>query len=75
MKKTLSVWLWRIFLLGGVKTRCDLSYKNDRNLYHDFDIYYGNSSYEDLPTIIIVHGGGLVYGTKELDKNMEIYFA
>ncbi|WP_296114503.1 alpha/beta hydrolase [uncultured Anaerococcus sp.] len=63
------------FSSWGVKTRCDFSYKNDRNLYHDFDIYYGNSSHEDLHTIIIVHGGGLVYGAKELDKNMGIYFA
>ena len=53
----------------------NLSYKNDGDSYHNFDIYYGNSKYKPLPTIIIVHGGGLVYGTKELDKNIGIYFA
>lgn len=59
----------------GVEIVSDLSYKDDGDFYHDFDIYYGKSDDEILPTIIIVHGGGLVYGTKELDKNMGIIFA
>lgn len=59
----------------GLEILPNLSYKSGRDLYHDFDLYYGNSSHEDLHTIIIVHGGGLVYGAKELDKNMGIYFA
>lgn len=59
----------------GVKICSDFSYKDDRNLYNDFDIYYGNSKYKPLPTIIIVHGGGLVYGRKELNKNLGISFA
>lgn len=59
----------------GVEIRSNLSYKNDGNSYHDFDLYYGKSSGNILPTIIIVHGGGLVYGTKELDKRMGISFA
>lgn len=59
----------------GVEIISDLSYKDDGDLYHEFDIYYGNPRSETLPTIIIVHGGGLVYGTKELDKNIGVSFA
>ena len=63
------------FSACGVEIISNLSYKNDGDSYHNFDIYYGNSKYKPLPTIIVVHGGGLVYGTKELDKNIGIYFA
>lgn len=63
------------FSACGVEIISNLSYKNDRDSYHNFDLYYGNSKYKPLPTIIVVHGGGLVYGTKELDKNIGIYFA
>ena len=59
----------------GVEIISNLSYTDDGDSYHDFDIYYGNSKYNPLPTIIIVHGGGLVYGTKELNKNLGISFA
>lgn len=59
----------------GVEIISDLSYKGDGDFYHDFDIYYGNPRSETLPTIIMVHGGGLVYGRKELNKNLGISFA
>lgn len=63
------------FSACGIEIISNLSYKNDEDSYHDFDIYYGNSKYKPLPTIIIVHGGGLVYGRKELNKNLGISFA
>ena len=59
----------------GVEIISNLSYKNDGDFYHNFDLYYGNPRSETLPTIIIVHGGGLVYGRKELNKNLGISFA
>ena len=63
------------FSACGVDIVSDFSYRNDGDGFHDFDIYYGKSDGEILPAIIIVHGGGLVYGTKELDKNIGIIFA
>ena len=63
------------FSLCGVDIGCDFSYKNDGNVYHDFDLYYGNPRSGVLPTIIMVHGGGLVYGTKEICKQACIYMA
>lgn len=59
----------------GVKILSDLSYKDDGDFYHDFDIYYGKSTGNSLPTIINVHGGGLVYGTKEICKQACVYIA
>lgn len=59
----------------GVKILSDLSYKDDGDLYHNFDIYYGNSSGNLLPTVVNVHGGGLVYGTKEICKEACVYMA
>ena len=59
----------------GVEVVSDLSYKDDGDLYHYFDIYYGKSTGNALPTVINVHGGGLVYGTKEICKQACIYLA
>lgn len=59
----------------GVKILSDLSYKDDGDLYHNFDIYFGNSSGNLLPTVVNVHGGGLVYGTKEICKQACVYMA
>ena len=59
----------------GVEIVSDLCYKNDGDFYHDFDIYYSKSTGNYLPTIINVHGGGLVYGTKEICKQACVYMA
>lgn len=61
--------------LDGVEVLADLSYKDGGDFYHNFDIYYGKSSENPLPTVINVHGGGLVYGTKEICKQACIYMA
>lgn len=60
----------------GVIVRADLPYLDDGDDFHKFDIYYNEERKGDpIPTIINIHGGGLVYGTKELDKNMNVDFA
>ena len=63
------------YALDGVEVVSDLSYKDEGDFYHDFDIYYGKSSENLIPTVINVHGGGLVYGSKELCKHTCIYLA
>lgn len=64
-----------VYSADGVDVVCDFSYKDDGDFYHNFDIYYKNPKSKNLPTVIMVHGGGLVYGTKELNKQMGIYLA
>lgn len=60
----------------GVSVKEDLSYLDDGDDFHNFDIYYNEElKGKSIPTIINIHGGGLVYGTKELDKNINVEFA
>ena len=59
-----------------VIVRADLSYLDDGDEFHNFDIYYNEDlKGKSIPTLINIHGGGLVYGTKELDRNMNVEFA
>lgn len=46
----------------------DIAYIDDGNKYHLLDIYYPEGTTEKLPVIIDVHGGGWMYGDKELNK-------
>lgn len=60
----------------GVVVREDFSYLDDGDDFYNFDIYYNEEiKGKSIPTLINIHGGGLVYGTKELDKNMNVEFA
>ncbi len=52
----------------GITEVCDLAYINDGNKYHLMDLYYPENTTGKLPVIIDVHGGGWVYGDKELNK-------
>lgn len=46
----------------------DLAYLDDGNIYHQLDVYYPEGTTEKLPVIIDIHGGGWMYGNKELNK-------
>lgn len=59
----------------GVHEICDIPYIDDGNLYHYLDVYYPEGTAKPLPVIIDIHGGGWVYGTKEINKNYNLYLA
>jgi acetyl esterase/lipase len=46
----------------------DISYIADENKEHLLDIYYPNDREGPFPAIIDIHGGGFIYGNKELNK-------
>lgn len=53
----------------------DIPYIDDGNIYHRLDVYYPESAVygsqttdSELPVIIDIHGGGWIYGDKELNK-------
>ena len=52
----------------------DVAYLNDNNKYHLLDIYKRKDSKGDEPVILVIHGGGLMYGDKDLNRfsNMEL---
>ena len=52
----------------GIKEYDDLAYIDDGERMHKLDIYCPVGTKGKLPVIIDVHGGGWVYGDKELNK-------
>lgn len=52
----------------GIKEICDIAYIDDGDRYHLLDVYYPENARGNLPVIIDVHGGGWMYGDKELNK-------
>ncbi|MBQ8209278.1 MAG: alpha/beta hydrolase [Clostridia bacterium] len=53
----------------------DIPYIDDGNKYHLMDLYYPEGTTGKLPVIIDVHGGGWVYGDKELNKYFCMHMA
>ena len=47
----------------------DIPYIDDGEKAHLLDIYYPEGTTEKLPVIIDIHGGGWMYGYKEINKN------
>ena len=53
---------------NGIKEFRDIPYIEDGNMYHLLDVYVPDDAGTKLPVIIDVHGGGWMYGTKEINK-------
>lgn len=53
-------------LPAGVKQMCDISY-GPHGKWNRLDVYYPAGA-ESCPVIVNIHGGGFVYGTKEIYK-------
>ena len=52
----------------GIARVYDLPYIDDGDRYHMLDVYYPEAHEGKLPVIIDVHGGGWMYGDKELNR-------
>lgn len=55
-------------LPDGIKEENGFAYIDDNNKYHLLDAYYPENNDGKLPVIIDIHGGGWMYGDKELNK-------
>lgn len=53
----------------------EIAYVQDGHPLHRLDILSQKESLINLPTIINIHGGGLIYGDKELNQNFNAEFA
>ncbi|MDE6413298.1 MAG: alpha/beta hydrolase [Eubacterium sp.] len=53
---------------GGIEEFCNIPYIEDGNMYHLLDVYVPENTEGKLPVIIDIHGGGWMYGTKELNR-------
>lgn len=54
---------------SGLTQILDIPYIDDGTREHLLDIYYPESTASPLPVIIDIHGGGWMYGYKEINKN------
>lgn len=52
----------------GITQLCDIPYVEDGKREHLLDIYYPEGTKGKLPVIVDVHGGGWLYGYKEINK-------
>lgn len=52
----------------GITQITDIPYADDNMKEHLLDLYYPEGTTEKLPVIIDVHGGGWLYGYKEINK-------
>ncbi|MBQ8503698.1 MAG: alpha/beta hydrolase [Clostridia bacterium] len=52
----------------GVYESDNHEYLPDGHIYHKLDVYYPEGTTDKLPVIIDIHGGGWMYGDKELNK-------
>lgn len=55
--------------IDGIDQISDIPYIDDGMREHLLDIYYPENTNEKLPVIIDIHGGGWMYGYKEINKN------
>ena len=58
----------------GVTVVSDVPYINDGTRAHLLDVYYPDNA-ESLPVIIDIHGGGWMYGYKEINKHYCMHVA
>lgn len=52
----------------GIVRRPDIPYLDDGDRYHLLDVYYPENNNGRLPVIIDIHGGGWMYGDKDLNR-------
>ena len=55
---------------SGVTEINNIAYLDDGHIHHQLDVYYpeGTKETDRLPVLIDIHGGGWMYGDKELNK-------
>ena len=65
----------RLSLPEGIKEVNNIPYTDSGSIYHTLDVYYPEDAKGPLPVIIEIHGGGWMYGTKDLNKLYAQYLA
>ncbi len=63
--------------IEGVKVKSNIRYLEGKNKYHLFNLYYPENinDLSKLPLMIDIHGGGWIYGDKDLNRYHNAYFA
>ena len=53
----------------------DINYAGNNDIYNNLDVYFPKGTTGVLPVIVSYHGGGYVYGTKEIYQHYGAYLA
>ncbi len=53
----------------------DINYAGNSDIYNNLDVYFPKGTANALPVIVSYHGGGYVYGTKEIYQHYGAYLA
>ena len=53
----------------------DINYLGNADKYNLLDVCYQKGTEGNQPTIVSIHGGGYIYGTKEIYKHYCVYLA
>ncbi len=63
--------------IEGVKSINNIRYLKGKNKYHLFNMYFPESASDlsTLPLMIQIHGGGWIYGDKDLSRFHNAYYA
>lgn len=82
VKRMLNKWrehdneiLANQILPEGITELADIPYISDGKREHCLDVYYPENTDAKLPVIIDIHGGGFVYGDKELNRSFCYHLA
>ncbi len=59
----------------GITECVDIPYIDDGDVDHQLDVYYPEGTQGTLPVIVEMHGGGWMYGNKELNKFYATFLA
>jgi acetyl esterase/lipase len=85
-----SIFSWRSWCLGGsilllflmfthaaaqTPTYIDISYSDDSDSRHTLDIYLPPDGSPPYPTLLMIHGGGFRFGSKDILAPTANYFA
>lgn len=61
--------------IPGVHCEKDIAYLNDSDPMHQLNLYWPEEETGNIPTIIDIHGGGWMYGDKDLNRPYCEYLA
>ena len=77
MKKNDEINFKDLKFIDGVSAINNISYLNDNNKYHLFNMYYPSEVIDKrkLPLMIDIHGGGWIYGDKDLNRFHNAYYS
>ncbi len=59
----------------NIELKLDINYLNNGDKFNLLDVYYEKNADRLQPAIVSIHGGGYIYGSKEIYKHYCVYLA